>query len=574
MKQTIITLTLTLILAALAACTTESGTGTLPDGTEPGTGTLPVTTRVDGQAAADYTYHEGTLTLTVGSQTAKYNYQPADGNWTLADDSSPIRLPHGTHPATATASMKAQYSSIGPGTGGEGVITLPMTWTNPDGSPTHLQVAHTPGDNEARLTSPIALTPNNAALHITLLGSYNEPLNANGQPAITTGTYPDASFRIDPTPNVAHDADTWTYGAPGWLYPWQPLSPAVFKPQTIAAGQKLLTIKVSGKDYTVADQCPYYDQTFTLVLPADLTLLAGHKHKLTARLDPGSGRAILESIDIEPFAPGPDDELITNPGGIYTAAQLARFAKEWNELAYDDDDEKREVLLARWADADGIIRLKADIDMAGISNFMPIGCPLGTGPYSRQFDATFHGGGYTISNLKTDGGVQNAGLFGMIAPTGRVYALHIRQAEITGTIRAGGIAGSTFPGSLIAGCSFGGELTTGSDAGGIVGYCNGTVAGCYAGITAISGGNYRGGIAGTLYGSLYGSYWKAPVPLPYAGGEGTEANCSQIPTADPFTTAHTDVLNEALRDHASGEPHFGTYSWLALKDLVLGGWKP
>lgn len=546
-KQSSITLrkAITRIAAAatcLATCLWLTCACTSEPGSDPGPGTLPaIETRASVGDITGGTL-EVTTTATDPVQTGRYQYAPATGIWT-AIGTDHLSLADGTHPANANARITYNYNSGG-GSNNPYAITIPMTWTG------NLIVGRPTGSTTPTLTEPIELTPSTAALHVTLMGSYND------QGELTTQSYPGVDYQI--IPQIAPIADIWTH-APAelcWYYPAQRVGPPVFQPQTLPVGTHLFTISVSGAP------SPYTGQEFTFHLPAALTLEAGAKHIFPIRLDPGSGTATLaQSIQIVPFDdadPADNPNFDSYPGAIYTEAHLRRFAKEWNELPIGDDD-ARDLLLSRWADANGIIRLKADIHMSD-EPLEPIGDP--NGGFSRWFDAVFHGENHTITGLKTKGDVNYAGLFGQILG-GQVYALHLREAEITGTWNAGGIAGLSDISGLIAGCSFGGEIhatATGNntDAGGIVGSIlnNGTVAGCYADITGITG--YRkGGIAGRLaQGGLYGSHWKHQASLNAYGGRSntgtTVQNCQQItgsPTAAQIAAMNT-ALDDALQAHA------------------------
>ena len=166
-------------------------------------------------------------------------------------------------------------------------------------------------------------------------------------------------------------------------------------------------------------------------------------------------------------------------------------------------------------------KLMSDIDLGGES-----WTPIGTGPYPNAYEGTFDGGGFTVSGVKVNNGVEDpwfgvcAGFFGFTY--GNVKNLSISgeiSAESSGDIYIGGIAGSVqydsyIPdGAKITNCSFSGSVSADSTgghvcAGGVVGQTmavarGAKIVGCtYTGgsVTAVCGGqganNRVGGIVG------------------------------------------------------------------------------
>ena len=208
--------------------------------------------------------------------------------------------------------------------------------------------------------------------------------------------------------------------------------------------------------------------------------------------------------------------------GIYTAADLKAFADAWNTAAAADyaagsgTTTARDAVLAEWGDATGIVRLLADIDMAGIADFIPIGKDANHG-----FTGTFDGGGHTISNLRVNVAIDYAGLFGY--NSGTIREVDMTDATVTADVYAGGIAGYNNYGT-ITGCGVtGGTVTVGSNlVGGIAGYNNfGAIAGCsVTGATVTARTNFAGGIAGNNnFGAITGcSVTDAPVTADLYGG--------------------------------------------------------
>lgn len=157
-------------------------------------------------------------------------------------------------------------------------------------------------------------------------------------------------------------------------------------------------------------------------------------------------------------------------------------------------------------------KLTSDIDLGGEP-----WTPIGTGPSPNAYEGTFDGGGFTVSGVKVNNGVEDpwfgmcAGFFGFIS--GSVKNLNVSgeiAAESSGNIYIGGIAGSAqFNGQNITNCSFFGSVSADSAeghvcAGGVVGQMMFTeIAECtYTGgsVTAVCGGkganNRVGGIVG------------------------------------------------------------------------------
>ena len=157
-------------------------------------------------------------------------------------------------------------------------------------------------------------------------------------------------------------------------------------------------------------------------------------------------------------------------------------------------------------------KLMSDIDLGGEP-----WTPIGTGPSPKAYEGTFDGGGFTVSGVKVNNGVETtgfgmyAGFFGFIS--GSVKNLNVSgeiAAQSSGDIYIGGIAGSAqFNGPNITNCSFFGSVSADSAeghvcAGGVVGQMMFTeIAGCtYTGgsVTAVCGrkgaNNRVGGIVG------------------------------------------------------------------------------
>ena len=148
--------------------------------------------------------------------------------------------------------------------------------------------------------------------------------------------------------------------------------------------------------------------------------------------------------------------------------------------------------------------LTADLDLSGYANWSPIG-----GAYT----ATFEGNGHTISNLTITGnGNDDAGLFGNLSTTGRIYRVGVANANITGT------------------------ASSSQELGILVGESNGIIRMSYTSgsVTANSSGSFHktGGLVGRLQGGgqISASYSTATVagPATAASDQGTGGLVGQL----------------------------------------------
>ena len=154
-----------------------------------------------------------------------------------------------------------------------------------------------------------------------------------------------------------------------------------------------------------------------------------------------------------------------------------------------------------------------DIDMSGITGFLPIGRNKKLSYDERDtsvsgFSSVFDGNGYTIKNLTvTDG--QNAysseyytGFFAEISKYGIVRNLNLENINITTETVAGGFAGTIS--GIVENCHISGKVSTISSAGGfaanIRGYSNTSIKNCSANID-VYGESVLGGFVGVT------EYW-------------------------------------------------------------------
>lgn len=139
------------------------------------------------------------------------------------------------------------------------------------------------------------------------------------------------------------------------------------------------------------------------------------------------------------------------------------------------------------------------------------------------FSGSYDGQNYHIRGLSMPEGTQNAGLFECIAEDGRVERVHLYESEITGGLRAGGIAAENR--GMIAACTVSHTADTadskgmhisatgaGAQAGGIAASNSGTIRDCAVyhraadsaglSISATGAGARAGGIAAKNSGSM------------------------------------------------------------------------
>ena len=219
-------------------------------------------------------------------------------------------------------------------------------------------------------------------------------------------------------------------------------------------------------------------------------------------------------------------------------------------------------------------KLMSDIDLGGEP-----WTPIGTGPYPKAYEGTFDGGGFTVSGVNVNNGVEDpwlgmcAGFFGFTY--GNVKNLNVSgeiAAESSGEIYIGGIVGSAQYGANITNCSFSGSVSADSTegdvcAGGVVGQTMGAkIAGCvYTGgsVTAVCGGqganNRVGGIVGqagssTVVDSCTASSEKISASgesaLNMAGGIAGELNFARMMTN--CTAASAAISAEGTNSNDAG----------------------
>jgi hypothetical protein len=175
-------------------------------------------------------------------------------------------------------------------------------------------------------------------------------------------------------------------------------------------------------------------------------------------------------------------------------------------------------------------RLTNDLDLGDESNF-----------YIPYFAGEFDGNGHKISNLSFNSDfVYNVGLFGYLAPGGKVSGLGVENINVTGYSDVGGLVGINL--GTVSNCYATGSVTGDGSVGGLVGHSNGTVSdSCSSGsvtgegdVGGLVGANYFGTVSnsystGTTTGTwgtggVVGYNWKGTVINSYSTGSVTGAS--------------------------------------------------
>jgi len=181
-------------------------------------------------------------------------------------------------------------------------------------------------------------------------------------------------------------------------------------------------------------------------------------------------------------------------------------------------------LLAFGQDNSLKFRLKRDLDLGDQPNF-----------YIPYLAGEFDGNGHKISNLSFSFDfVCNVGLFGYLAPGGKVSGLGVENVNITAPSNVGGLVGYNREGT-VSNCYATGSVTGNGSIGGLAGQNYGTVSNSYS-IGSVIGSSSVGGLLGHNMGTVRNSYSTGTVTGDgYVGGlagwngfwgyVGTVSNC-------------------------------------------------
>jgi hypothetical protein len=153
-------------------------------------------------------------------------------------------------------------------------------------------------------------------------------------------------------------------------------------------------------------------------------------------------------------------------------------------------------------------RLKNDLDLATDPNF-----------YIPYLAGEFDGNGHRISNLSFNFSfVSHIGLFGYLAPGGKVTQVGVGNVNITGASFVGGLVGANWEGTVsdsyssgtVTGSATSKTISYEEDVGGLVGSNTGTVSNSYS-TGSVTGNVKVGGLTGFNWGTVSNSYSTANV---------------------------------------------------------------
>ena len=164
-------------------------------------------------------------------------------------------------------------------------------------------------------------------------------------------------------------------------------------------------------------------------------------------------------------------------------------------LINDLDDFKE--LLAFGQNSALRFKLTADLDLANEPGF-----------YVPHIGGEFDGDGHTISNLSFSFNfVSCVGLFGSLAPGGRITGLGAKNVNVTGSQSVGGLLGHTSGGTVSNSYSTGSVIGN-LNVGGLVGWNGGGTIGRSYSTASVTGVGlvYVGGLVGRNSGTLHDSY--------------------------------------------------------------------
>ena len=138
---------------------------------------------------------------------------------------------------------------------------------------------------------------------------------------------------------------------------------------------------------------------------------------------------------------------------------------------------------------------------------------IGSDSSGSQFNATFKGNGYAISNLfirSANTGENDRGLFGATSSSARIESVFLVNPYVRGNLSVGALVGSN-RGTVTSSYTSGGQVYGFSNVGGLVGYNYGTIRATYSTTAA-------GGAAGPIAGLIGRQSTGANVSASYAAG--------------------------------------------------------
>jgi hypothetical protein len=193
-------------------------------------------------------------------------------------------------------------------------------------------------------------------------------------------------------------------------------------------------------------------------------------------------------------------------------------------------------LLAFGQNASLKFRLKNDIDLATASNF-----------YIPYLAGEFDGNGHQISNLSFNFDfVVHVGLFGYLAPGGKVTQVGVENVNITAAKYVGGLVGDN-PQGTVSNCYVTGSVTGNESVGGLVGRSNGTVSNSYS-TANVTGNSSVGGLVGLNSATVSNSFWDIQTSGQTTSAGGIGMNTTQMKDIDTFSGAGWNIIAVALNE--------------------------
>jgi hypothetical protein len=189
--------------------------------------------------------------------------------------------------------------------------------------------------------------------------------------------------------------------------------------------------------------------------------------------------------------------------------------------------------------------LVRDIDFSGAS-VTPVAQIDSNSFYfeGTQFTGMFNGNGHVLRNITIHQPDSDyVGVFGCVGANGQIVSLGVEDANITGRLYVGGLAGYN-RGPIIAGY-VSGNIEGNSYVGGLVGYDdNPLTISCYS-TAKVTGDSYVGGLAGTKWGgSSIDCFWDMQSSGQPTSAEGTGKTTAEMKNLETYLAAGWDFAGE------------------------------
>lgn len=486
----------TLLLAAvmLTGCSKEPSAGG-------DTGALKFTATAEGYGEVSRAYNlelaGGSVDVTIGGVTKKYDYNATTGLLEPADPNDAFILTGGTTSVNVSARATLIHREHG-----NHIYFTPAYFA--DASAAVTWTDGTPGIS-------MAFKPASARISVVVKGGYGETVLIRGFEAEIAA----------PAPHTESGRYVWDATTPDKLIPSptettvtvtaEPgAEPGMIVPTTIARNETILTLT------EVSSNNPEYaGNVYDVRCPDSYTncyaFQAGKHYLITVQLHDGAP-ATVSIGGIEDFEDGDPIEGSNYPV-IRTKEQFDEFMDDWLLRFNSPDDATKEAMLKKWTGGSNVVRLGADIEVGDRQNMSNLG--------SDNYKVVFDGGGHTLSGMTRS-------FIGTIASGSEVRNLNIRNSTVTdgsgiiannnygtiagctvhgnvssSTIHIGGIVGANYESGLIIACGvLEGTIIDNSSnlstlTGGIAGLHSGTMVGCWSAATSVtSTSGLTGGIIG------------------------------------------------------------------------------